>query len=219
MRCPQISIALLMVIVAVFAVDFAVLQSASGGFGGCLVDQFTWMHEATIVSLPMLNILTIGLFLRRRRGRSRAFLLGFEVFGWLAIAGFALDYSGDRYYTFRYLRVIDPVSERLDRVLAWLGLGGYPWRSMHESLGWWVLRTVLGFSIIFLPTQLVPALVGGWLFSRERIRAAIGGRWLSESGAGGGVAGVAAGNPGPEAPGLPAATPATRPKAGLKGHP
>ncbi len=184
MRGPRISIAWLMVAVVVVAVDLAVLQWAFAMLRAwsSMSDSLWSMVLAFVVSLPMLNLLAIGLVLMRRRGRSRAFLLGFEVLGALAVAGCALDLGlwKEGSYTFRYVTALSPLWDRMVGVVVRSVSGGGPPRPDQLT---WVPITALFTTIFCLPPQLLPALVGGWLSSRERVRLLFG-RGLSSSGPG-----------------------------------
>jgi hypothetical protein len=168
LRRPRISIAWLMAVVAMIAVDFAVLRFTFAGLRTQV--DFRWkMAVAIIFCLPMLNVLMIGLVLMCRRSRSRAFLLGFEVFGWLAIVGCALDLGVGPGYAIRYLTATGRVWDHVAKVVGMI-LVGQTGRQLADSLGPWVFITIQYMMICCLPPQLLPALIGGWLFSRERVR-------------------------------------------------
>ena len=79
---PRIAIATVIVLIVLLAVDFALLRSPFGGNDAAML---------RLCALPMANLMVLGLYLsivRSRRGEKYPFLLGFEVFGWAALAAF-----------------------------------------------------------------------------------------------------------------------------------
>jgi hypothetical protein len=79
-KVPRFRIAWLMVAVAIAALDFAaigaILGSGADDFGIFLL----------LGALPMANVLAVGILIGQRRSGSSLFLLGFEVFGAMALA-------------------------------------------------------------------------------------------------------------------------------------
>ena len=80
MKMPRFRIAWLMVAVAIAAIDFAAIRALLG-LGASLV----W-GLLLVGALPMANVLIVGILIARQRVKSRPFLLGFEVFGAIALA-------------------------------------------------------------------------------------------------------------------------------------
>jgi hypothetical protein len=86
MKIPRFRIAWLMVFVAVAALNFWVFRI-------CYYDVWT-NYAATankidvmyVGSMPMANILLLGILISLRRRESRPFLMGFEIFGAAALA-------------------------------------------------------------------------------------------------------------------------------------
>jgi hypothetical protein len=89
-RAPRFRIAWIMFAVAIAAINFAPIRALNDpGLGGVLV---------VVGALPVANVLVVGMLIARKRPGSRPFLLGFEVFGALALALYlvAVTYSGSR---------------------------------------------------------------------------------------------------------------------------
>ena len=80
MKVPRFRIAWLIVFVALSALNFAVLRAAGNATGALLA----------LGAMPMATVLAIGLIVGYRRHGSRPFLLGFESFGAMALALFAV---------------------------------------------------------------------------------------------------------------------------------
>jgi hypothetical protein len=80
MKVPRFRIAWLIVFVALAALNFAVLRAAGNATGALLA----------LGAMPMATVLAIGLIIGYRRDGSRPFLLGFESFGAMALALFAV---------------------------------------------------------------------------------------------------------------------------------
>ena len=150
MRPPRFSIAALMALTAVVAVD-------------CLLNRLAWHPwNATGIlfffgGLPMFNILAIGLlFLTRkmRRGESATFLVGFEVVGWflLLLSGWAAGVVAD---------------EAVD-ILGRFTLPLMPLAGVAPPLG---LAVAQGLVMVMLTVPLViVATAGGLVNRRYRIR-------------------------------------------------
>jgi hypothetical protein len=76
---PRFRIAWLMVAVAIAGINFAAIRA--------LLDLNGTAAQLLLVgALPMANVLIVGIMIARQRVRSRPFLLGFEVFGAIALA-------------------------------------------------------------------------------------------------------------------------------------
>jgi hypothetical protein len=74
---PRFRIAWLMIAVAIAALNFAAIRAMFG----------SQSRELLVMGgLPMASILAVGLLIGQRRPESRPFLLGFEVFGAMAVA-------------------------------------------------------------------------------------------------------------------------------------
>src|SRR5258708_1404686 len=83
MKVPRFRIAWVMVFVALAALNFAVFRAAVGAHNitGILL---------ALGAMPMATVLAKGLIIGYRRHGSRPFLLGFESFGAVALALFAV---------------------------------------------------------------------------------------------------------------------------------
>ena len=147
MRHFRLSISALMAIVLLIALDCM-------AFNILLNRPFFERQLSEVVffgALPMANILAIGLFRllteRNRRGRTRSFLVGFEVFGGVVLVVFlACTWVA-----------ADPIHHGVDDVLRPLFLRpGNP------------LFLVGAVTLLLLP-QLALASVGGWLGRTYRI--------------------------------------------------
>lgn len=150
MRLPRFSIAGLMALTALMALD-------------CLAVRAAW-HSNEIrvillffVGLPWLNVLVLGLATLRKRWRSReplAFLVGFMVVGWLLLAldvVVILDRGSDLEAPFNALTApLDPLVELV-----------FP-AGLAIALG-------IVMAVATLP-QLIVAIVGGALNRRYRLR-------------------------------------------------
>jgi hypothetical protein len=83
MMVPRFRIAWLMVAVAIAAVDFAATRAV-------LSDLYDGARDTALLlllgALPMANVLAVGMLIAYPRPTSRPFLLGFEIFGALALA-------------------------------------------------------------------------------------------------------------------------------------
>jgi hypothetical protein len=78
MKVPRFRIALIMLIIAVIALDLGAMRAVSD-----LESRFLFL--LCVLVIPMANILAVGLLLAVLRPRSRPFLKGFEVFGAMAL--------------------------------------------------------------------------------------------------------------------------------------
>lgn len=150
----RISIGWLMVIVAVAAVDLAMVRVFFGSKSDFVQSFF--------FAIPMLNILGIGVLMgRRQQGRARAFWRGFTRSGCLAVAAFVLDIIANRSRALEwYFDLLDPILRSLNSFLDSIGnkFGG------EESPVYWLVLVSL-LVVISLPPLLIPALVGGWIGS------------------------------------------------------
>ncbi len=150
MKLPKISILTLMAIVLVVALDGMAarwIASRPGFLTG-------WVWFVAMMTLPMIHALAIAASLRsQRRGPGRAFLVGFEVAGWLAVgATFAVG-----------LVAMNPlIDDVLDPGLAALGV---PTRTGTSRFREAVLLYGV-FPVIFLVPQMVVALIGGFVAGR-----------------------------------------------------
>jgi hypothetical protein len=147
---PRSRIAPIMLVVAVTALDLGALRAV-------LDFESPPLFLRCVVLLPMANILAVGLLLAFLRPRSRQFLLGFEVFGAMALALVIVA-------TIRYERLVQ----------SFLG----PPMALYEATigppppvgeNWPSYRVLVGFCLLSLWAtwpQLAFALVGGFLFRR-----------------------------------------------------
>ncbi len=80
---PRFRIAWVMVAVAIAAFDFGAIRAMFG----------SWGHSLLLGALPMANVLAVGILVGQQRPGSRPFLLGFEVFGAMALAFYVVAYA------------------------------------------------------------------------------------------------------------------------------
>jgi hypothetical protein len=76
-KAPRFRIAWIMVAIAIAALNFAAIRAMFGS----RASEFL-----ALGALPMASVLAVGLLVGHRRPETRAFLLGFEVFGAMALA-------------------------------------------------------------------------------------------------------------------------------------
>lgn len=144
MRRLSLSIADMMVIVAVVAIDCLLIRLANSGsaipflvFGGSL------MQIGLVIGLLLI------LRRQRRMETPYPFLVGFEVVGW----------SGHLSYAVLCLRSANWIDEHLRAILTpLLNVTGFSRFSTPGMI--WIF--ILGISCLTAP-QLAPALVGGWI--------------------------------------------------------
>jgi hypothetical protein len=148
MIVPRVRIGWLMVAVAIVAIEFALIRALSdldpsGVF---------WVFGA----LPMANVLIVGLLIARQRPRRRPFLLGFEVFGALALSvGVLLSF----------------IPGRPGPILSYLQLVSKPLIPVVESYSPPAQAALELFVciLVFAGPQLVFALSGGFLSRRFKV--------------------------------------------------
>jgi hypothetical protein len=143
---PSFSIAELMAIVVIVALDCLVMRARQPA---------PTLIFLALGGLPMQIALVIGLlhmFRRRRTERPFPFLIGFEVVGWICLLIYAV-------LCFQVPRSIDGhMGEALGPLLRATGLQPF-------SPPDWVIRVGLALSYLTAP-QLAAALVGGWIRQR-----------------------------------------------------
>jgi hypothetical protein len=157
LRIPRIRIAWVMVAIAIAAVGLTVIRA--------LNDYRTPIGELLILgAVPMANVLAVGLLIGQQRPGRRAFLLGFETFGAMALALYvvltvffgdpsgALTFFGDLMTSYVDL-VIDPINEFIgrDQPLVYIPIACAVCVIM---LGW---------------PQVAIAFLGGFLFRRYKV--------------------------------------------------
>jgi hypothetical protein len=155
-KLPRFSIAWIMTIVVVAAIDFAAIRALDGTntiIGGLMA----------IGSMPMAGILVLGILSLVRaimgRGEIRPFLIGFEVVGWTVL----LLYTGSPIlFPESVAGAIDSAALSLMRLIGLDTVGG-----LDPS---WQLFGLFLFVLILLLPQLAFALIGSWLNQRFRIR-------------------------------------------------
>jgi hypothetical protein len=163
MNLPRFSIAWIMAIIAIVAIDFAVIRELdrTGTLVGGLI---------AIGSLPMAGILMLGIpsLIKGFSGRGdvRPFLNGFEGVGWTILF----------VYTGSAILFPESIAGQLESVLdSLLELMG--WDTSDPS--WHLFGLFVGILIHLLP-QSVIALIGGWLNQRLEIRITIKRRRATE---------------------------------------
>jgi hypothetical protein len=150
-KIPRFQIAWIMVAVAIAGINFAGLRA--------LFDDHRAGIEGVLLffgALPVANVLVVGMLIARKRRGSRPFLLGFEVFGALALALYivAATFSerGNRPLD-RYLSlVLDPLRPVIRP---------YPFVRV-------AIEVFVGIVMLVGP-QLVFALIGGFLSRRFKV--------------------------------------------------
>ncbi len=149
MKLPRFRIASIMVAVAIASIHFAAFPGLfDAGLGGVLL---------AFGALPMADVLIVGTLIARKRPGSRPFLLGFEVFGALALVLYivAVSFSGIQVGLLnRYLSLV---------------LG--PLRTVIQPDGPWVHDAIELFvgTVMLVGPQLVFAVIGGLLSRRFKI--------------------------------------------------
>jgi hypothetical protein len=137
------------VAVAIAAINFAPIRALLNdpGPGGVLL---------IVGAFPVANVLVFGMLIARKRPGSRPFLLGFEVFGALALALYivAVAYSGRNGLLDRYL---------------WQVVG--PLRPVIQPYGPYAIiaSDLFVCFVMLVGPQLVFALAGGFLSRRFKV--------------------------------------------------
>jgi len=147
---PRLSIVSVMAVVIVVAIDCLALRAidSRNGLAGAL-------HGIALGSLPMVNLLAVGLTLiLQERRKSRPFLVGFEVFGMLALLLFI---AGARVFPDAINSGLISVADTFADTSARLGLD-----YASTDIGSLVEEVCLVPVLLLLP-QLSFALAGGWL--------------------------------------------------------
>ncbi len=145
MKVPRFRIVSIMVVVAIVALNFVAIRD--------LLGFRSLMGELLILStLPMANVLAVGLLIGKRRPGSRPFVLGFVPFGAIALALYvAVVTSVPREIV---VSCLAPVSEYLVRMIG-----------AHRPLLFIRALAFVCLFILVLP-QVVFALIGGFLSRR-----------------------------------------------------
>jgi hypothetical protein len=149
-KLPRIRIAWVMFAVAILAVDFTVMRALLDG-------PPPLAEELLFGALPMANVLVVGLLIAFQRPPNRAFLLGFELFGAIALTFYialAILSPGPSGPIRPYVAIV------LDPIVAPMGLT----RSLSSVLTiWLVVLFMLGWP------QVTFALIGGFLSRRYKV--------------------------------------------------
>jgi hypothetical protein len=159
MKLPRFSIAWIMAIIVIAAIDLAAIRALDGTntvIGALIV----------VGSMPMASILVLGIpnLVRGSTGRGmiRPFLVGFEGVGWTVL----LVYIGSA------ILFAESVAGAIDLsaqfLMSLIGLD-----TANGSDPAWQLFGLFVFVLFLLLPQLFVALVGGWLNQRFKIRIAI----------------------------------------------
>jgi hypothetical protein len=149
-QAPRFRIALVMLIIAIAALNFGAIRAISD-------PERSSLFLLCLVVLPMANILAGGLLLAILRPRSRPFLRGFELFGVMAIV---LVVNGIRLNESLLLSYIN-LSIAID-----VAIFGPPSPTGPNGLSFCILSLWASWP------QLVFAVIGGFLF--RRFGAAVG---------------------------------------------
>ena len=148
MKVPRFRIAWVMVAVAITALDFTAIRTvldSKSPLGGVLL----------LGALPMANVLVVGLVNARQRPKTRLFLVGFELFGAIALASYialSLLFPGGPIRPY--------VSIVLDPILATMGPAP-PF--IRFPIIWCVVAVILAWP------QVAFALLGGFLSRKFRV--------------------------------------------------
>jgi hypothetical protein len=150
MKLPRFSIARIMAIIILAALNLAAIRALDG-------TSTEWGGLIVFGSMPMASILVLGLpcLVKGVWGRSQThpFLIGFEGVGWTILL----------FYTGASLLFPSFIGETLVKGMRVLGITNSP------DPVWQVCMIIAG--VLFLPLpQLVAALIGGWLNQRFKIR-------------------------------------------------
>jgi hypothetical protein len=150
-KVPRFRIASIMLIVAITALDLGAIRAISDF-------ESRFLFLLCVVTLPMANILAVGLLLAFLRPRSRHFLRGFEVFGAIALVFFVV----------LAMRAEGLVQFYLIPPMALYGTTIGPPPSIRQS--WPSYQLLVGFCFLSLWAtwpQLVFALMGGFVYQRS----------------------------------------------------
>jgi hypothetical protein len=148
LKAPRFRIAWVMVAVAIAALDFGAIRA--------LIEFNSRARELLLLgALPMANVLAIGMLIRQQSPGIRLFLLGFEVFGAMALALYvALSFLHDNELISNYLAVLlEPIQKIIGQ--------GRPF--VFIPIACFVAVVMLGWP------QVAFALMGGFLFRRFRV--------------------------------------------------
>ena len=157
MSVPRFQIGWLMAIIAIVAINLGAIRLWSVSAGPAAGGGFSRLANQGLVlgGLPMANLLAVVLLVGRRHFASRPFLLGFEVFGAMALGLYvAVATLFTKELLFPYVHaVILPLGKP----------AGQPFSPAQLLLHMSYATAMLG-----LP-QLAVSLIGGFLFRRFRV--------------------------------------------------
>jgi hypothetical protein len=141
-RTPRFRIAWLMVAIAIAALDAGLMREVVGSRSSRNI-------HILLGSLPMANVLIVGVLINQRRPGCRPFLVGFEVFGAIAVALYiALAYNFDHEIEMTYLK---PLIDLLYRTIG------------QDRPNVFISILYVGVMLMVGLPQLALALVGGFL--------------------------------------------------------
>jgi hypothetical protein len=147
-KAPRFRIAWAMVAVAIAALDFTAIRT--------VLDSKSPLGGVSLLgALPMANVLVVGLVIAQQRPKTRLFLVGFELFGAIALASYialALLFPGGPIRPY--------VSIVLDPILATMGPAP-PFTRF--PIIWCVVAVMLAWP------QVAFALLGGFLSRKFRV--------------------------------------------------
>jgi hypothetical protein len=104
-KAPRFRIGWLMVAVAIAALNFGAIRAICAATGQFFL---SWV----VGTLPMANVLAVGLLIAQQRPRYYPFLLGFEAFGAMALAFYIVSASDDFAAVAFYLKpCLDPIED------------------------------------------------------------------------------------------------------------
>jgi hypothetical protein len=105
-KIPRIRIGWVMVAVAVAALNFGAIRAIFAGTGQM---GLSWV----VGTLPMANVLAVGLFIAQQRPRYYPLLLGFEAFGAMALAFYSVWAS----YDFEVVASLKPCLDLIEVII------------------------------------------------------------------------------------------------------
>jgi hypothetical protein len=117
MKAPRFRLAWIMLAVAIAALDFWAIQTVIG----VRDDRIRYVIGTFLLvgGLPMANVLLVGMMIRQRQSESRPFLLGFEVFGVIAMVTYValaiLPPAPDGPLTFYLSFLVRPIETTMGR--------------------------------------------------------------------------------------------------------
>jgi hypothetical protein len=149
-KTPRFRIDWVMIFIAVAALNFGAIRATANYSIQTGVSLY-------VGAIPMGNLLAIVLMIGLQRRKSHRFLLGFELFGTMALV----------LYIAMAILFVEKLSE------SYLELAASPMRATLGRNGWTTPRLIIAYPVLSLWAclpQLAVALIGGFLSRNFRIR-------------------------------------------------